>query len=74
MAKQTTDQLHAEIGLNGNFMRITSTRDGSTTDMVLVQGRNSYPGRQRWCLITHSGNVAAQVAEIDAIMGAAGTS
>jgi len=74
MAKQTIDQLHAEMGLNGNFTRILSSRDGSSTDMVLVDGRNEYPGRVRWCLITHSGNVAAQVAEIDVIMGAAGTS
>ena len=74
MAKQTIDQIHAEIGLNGNFMRVLSSRDGSTTDNLLVDGRAQYPGRVRWGIVTHSGSVSDQVAEIDAFMVAAGTS
>ena len=74
MAKQTIQQLHTEIGVNGNFMKILASRDGSTTDNLLVSGGAKYPGRVRWGIVTQSGSVTAQVAEIDAFMAAAGTS
>ena len=74
MAKQTIQQLHTEIGVNRDEMRILRSVDGSTTDAVLVHGGNLYPGLVRWSTITHSDNVTTQVAAMTTTMAAAGTS
>ncbi len=74
MAKQTIQQLHTEIGVNGDEMKILRSADGSTTDAVLVHGGNKYPGLVRWVTLTHSDNVATQVAAMDTAMAAMGTS
>ena len=74
MAKQTITALHTEIGANGNQVRILSSRDGSSTDNLLCDGRGEYPSRVRWVVVTHSDNVATQVASIRTGLSAAGTS
>lgn len=68
MAKQTDVELETEMGIGGQMNKIIDRRDGAATDQVLVCAGPQAPGRTRWCTITQSGNVAAQVAEITAVL------
>jgi len=64
MAKQTDAELETEMGIGGAGNRIIRRLDGTSTDQVLVVGGAQAPGRTRWCTITQSGDVTAQVLEI----------